>query len=450
MRGAKRPSEPRAPGVTQATLSLASARRIALAAQGFADPRPAGRVDRRHLRRVLDSTGLLQIDSVNVLVRAHYLPLFSRLGPYARELVDRAAWSRPGSLFEYWAHEASLLPVEMHPLLRWRMERAARLEGIYRGLIRFHRRRRKFIESIFDEVARRGPTAASDFAGQKGEGGWWGWSDTKIALEWLFWAGRITTSTRRGFERLYDIPERVIPAPILALPTPDPADAQRALMRMAARSLGVATAGDLRDYYRLPLADAKARLAELVEAGELVPVRVEGWSQQAYLHAQARCPRRVEAHALLAPFDPLVWERSRAERLFDFRYRIEIYTPAHKRVYGYYVLPFLMGDRLAARIDLKADRQAGALRVIAAYGEKHADRETAAALAAELQAMATWLGLESVVVHRGGDLTPALRKALPGKRRSLRAPRSAAADRESTLGRGARRATGARQESSRK
>ena len=398
------------------TVSLAAARRIALAAQGFADPRPSGRVDRRHLRRVLDDIGLLQIDSVNVLVRAHYLPLFSRLGVYARELVDRAAWSRPGILFEYWAHEASLLPVETQPLLRWRMARAERLEGIYGSFADFWRKRRRYIETIFEAVAARGPIAASDLGGPRGNGGWWGRSDAKIALEWLFWAGRVTTASRRGFERLYDLPERVLPASVLAVPTPEPAEAQRTLLRMAARALGIATAGDLRDYFRLPLADLKARLPELVEAGELIPVRVEGWTQQAYLHKEARWPRRTEAQALVAPFDPLVWERSRTERLFGFRYRIEIYTPAHKRVHGYYVLPFLLGDRLVARVDLKADRQAGALRVLSAHAEPGADRATAAALVDELGRMAAWLGLEDVKIRRAGDLAPALRRIVGTKR----------------------------------
>lgn len=393
-------------------LSLNAARRIAIAAQGLAEPRPQGPVDRRHLRRVLARIGLLQIDSVNVLARAHYLPLFSRLGPYASTLLETAAWGKPRSLFEYWAHEASLLPLETWPLLRWRMERANRLEGIYGGLARYMADRRGYAEAILARVAAEGPLVASDIEGTKGGGGWWGWSEAKHALEWLFWAGHITTSTRRGFERLYDLPERVLPPAIMALPTPGPEDAHRELLRLSARALGVATASDLRDYFRLDPDDIKPRLPELVEAGELVPVAVEGWSKVAYVHAEARRPRRVEARALLAPFDPLVWERARTERLFGFRYRIEIYTPAEKRVHGYYVLPFLLGDALVARVDLKADRATSALLVQAAHGEPDAPAGTAEALAAELRDMAAWLGLEKITVKRSGDMAPALSAAL--------------------------------------
>lgn len=393
-------------------LSLAAARRIAIAAQGLADPRPQGPVDRRHLRRVLGRIGLLQIDSVNVLARAHYLPLFSRLGPYAPTLLDTAAWGKPRSLFEYWAHEASLLPLETWPLLRWRMERADRLEGIYGGLARYMAERRGYAEAILERVAREGPLVASDIEGTKGAGGWWGWSEAKHAMEWLFWAGHITTATRRGFERLYDLPERVLPPAVLALPVPSAADAHRDLLRIAARALGVATASDLRDYFRLDPEDIKPRLPELVEAGELIPVAVEGWAKQAYVHVEARRPRRVAARALLAPFDPLVWERARTERLFGFRYRIEIYTPAEKRVFGYYVLPFLLGDRLVARLDLKADRAASALLVQAAHREAEAPPETAEALAAELRDMAAWLGLEKIAVKPSGELAPALSAVL--------------------------------------
>lgn len=389
-------------------LSLATARRIALAAQGFGPPRPDGPVERRHLRRTLDRVGLLQIDSVSVLVRAHYMPLFSRLGAYPRELVDQAAWSRPRSLFEFWAHEASLLPVETWPLMQWRMERAARFEGIYGGLARFGRERADYCHALLAEVAVRGPTAASDLEGPKGLGGWWGWSDAKRALEWLFWAGKVTTASRRGFERLYDLPERVLPKAVLALPVPDVVAAHRALLEMAARALGVATYGDLRDYFRLAPEDTKLSLQQLVEEGTLLPVAVEGWPQQAYLHKDARIPRRIEARALLAPFDPLIWERSRAERLFGFRYRIEIYTPAEKRVHGYYVLPFLLGEQLVARLDLKADRKGGALHVLAAHAEPGAPPETAPALLAELRLMADWLGLEEVSIATRGDLSALL------------------------------------------
>jgi uncharacterized protein YcaQ len=390
------------------TIPLAAARRIALAAQGFGQPRPDVALDRRHLRRVLGHVGLIQIDSVSVVARAHYMPLFSRLGAYPRPLLDDAAWSRRKLLFEYWAHEASLLPLETQPLLRWRMARAEAGHGIYGGLARFGREQRAFIDTVLAAVRDRGPIAASELDGDKGAGGWWGWSDAKRALEWLFWAGLVTTATRRGFERLYDLPERVLPAAVLAAPTPAEADAHRALLSIAARALGIATASDLRDYFRLSPEDMKPRLPELVEAGELVPVTVPGWTQPAYIHTQARRPRRLAARALLSPFDPVVWERGRAERLFGFHYRIEIYTPAEKRVHGYYVLPFLLGDRLVARVDLKADKATGQLRVLAAFAEPHAPTATAAELAAELTMMAGWLGLEGVAVGEKGDLAAAL------------------------------------------
>ncbi|WP_309084870.1 winged helix-turn-helix domain-containing protein [Chelativorans sp.] len=393
-------------------LTLKEVRRIALAAQGFADRAPDGSVERRHLGRVLARTGLFQIDSVNVAVRAHYMPLFSRLGPYHAGLLDRASSRKPRSLFEYWAHEASLLPVETQPLLRWRMARAQEGSGIYGGLARFGREQRAFIDQVLAEVAARGPLGASDIDGHKGTTGWWQWSDAKRALEWLFWAGLVTTHSRRpSFERLYDLPERVLPPAIVAAPTPSPEDAQRALIEISARALGVATPSDLRDYFRLSPEDAYPRIDELVENGVLLPVAVKGWPQKAYMHRDARMPRRVEARALLAPFDPLIWERSRTERLFDFHYRIEIYTPAHKRVYGYYVYPFLLGERIVARVDLKADRQIGALRVQAAHSEPGAPPETAEELWRALEIMASWLGLERVEVARKGDFSRALAAA---------------------------------------
>ncbi|WP_315923676.1 winged helix-turn-helix domain-containing protein [Mesorhizobium sp. SP-1A] len=392
-------------------ISLATARRIALAAQGFADARPSAVPTRRHIHRVIGRTGLLQIDSVSTVVRAHYMPHYSRLGPYPTELLDASTIGRRRSLFEYWAHEASFLPVSTWPLLRWRMERAERGEEMYAGLAKFGRERAAYIEDIYRIVAERGPVAASDIDGQKGSGGWWGWSDAKHAFEWLFWAGRITTARRRGFERLYDLPERVLPREVLDLPTPAPADAHRELLRIAARAHGVGTAACLRDYFRLSPGDVKGRIEELVEEGELLPLRVEGWSKPAYLHKDARIARAIRARALLAPFDPLVFERSRAESLFGFRYRIEIYTPAQKRQYGYYVLPFLLGDRLVARIDLKADRPAGILRVHAAYAEEGAPAETARQLFEELRLMQGWLGLERLEITPAGDLGPALADA---------------------------------------
>jgi uncharacterized protein len=379
-------------------LSLPEARRIALAAQGFGGPRPETVTAGRWLKTV-DRLSLHQIDSVNVLVRAHYLPAFSRLGSYDRSLIDTAAWGKPKKrrLFEYWAHEASLVPLPLHPLLRWRMARADRGEAGWKGLRLFARERRPEAEALLNRIRNEGPRAASDLEEKRGRSGWWEWSDTKQTLEWLFWAGHITTATRRSsFERVYDLAERVIPADVLALPTPDKDDAQCALVERAAQALGVATGQDLRDYFRLGPNDARQAISSLVEGGILEPVEVPGWAHLAYLHRDARRPRRVSARALLAPFDPLVWERSRTLRLFDFQYRIEIYTPADKRQYGYYVLPFLLGDRLVARLDVKADRHGGRLLVHAVHLEPHAPLDAMEAIAEELTAMAEWLGLPEV------------------------------------------------------
>jgi uncharacterized protein YcaQ len=381
-------------------LSPAEARRIALAAQGFGGPRPEKVTAARWLRTI-DRLSLHQIDSVNVLVRAHYLPAFSRLGPYDRSLIDTAAWGgrKQRRLFEYWAHEASLLPLALHPLLRWRMARADRGEAGWKGLRVFARERRAEAEALLERIRAEGPSAASDLEEKRGRSGWWEWGDAKQALEWLFWAGHITTATRRGsFERVYDLTERVIPAEIRALPTPNEKEAQRALIERAARALGVATETELRDYFRLSPDDARLAIESLVEAAALAPVEVPGWARLAYLHRDARRPRRIDARSLLAPFDPLVWERSRTLRLFDFHYRIEIYTPPEKRQHGYYVLPFLLGDRLPARLDLKADRQAGRLLVHAVHLEPHAPHDAMDAIQEELAAMARWLGLAEVVM----------------------------------------------------
>ncbi len=395
-------------------LSAAQARRIAVAAQGFADPRPRGEVGRRHLRKLFDRLGVVQIDSVNVVSRTHYLPAFSRLGGYRREDLETEAWGKRPSLFEYWGHEASLMPLELQPLLRWRMARAEGGDGTWSGLARFGRERRDYIDNILGEIERRGPVTGGDFAeGPRGAPGWWSWSDGKRALEWLFWAGRITTKTRRGFERVYDLTERVLPARITAMPTPSEEEAHRGLLRIAARAMGVATEADLRDYFRMPVAQTRARLAELVEAGELRPVTVEGWRQAAYLHPGAKAPRKVGAVALLSPFDNLIWARDRTERVFGVRVRLEIYTPADKREHGYYVLPLLQGDRITARVDLKADRAAGVLLVQAAHLEAGQDSETVIpALIGELTAMAHWLGLERVKITGRGDLAEPLSAAL--------------------------------------
>jgi len=393
------------------TISLRTARRIALAAQGFGRLRPAA-PDRKHLRDLVRKLGVVQIDSVNVVTRTHYLPGFSRLGHYPREALEAEAWGPKRSLFEYWGHEASLMPMELQPLFRWRMQRAQ--EGaMWTGIARFGREKRDYIDGVLAEIERRGPVTGGDFAeGPRGQPGWWSWSDGKRALEWLFWAGMITTKTRNGFERVYDLTERALPARIIDLPTPDEADAQRELVRIAARALGVATEADLRDWFRMPVAETKARIAELVEAGELTPVQVKGWRQMAYLAPGARTPRKVTGPALLSPFDNLIWARERTERLFDVRIRLEIYTPEHKRTHGYYVLPFLEDEAITARVDLKSDRKAGTLLVQAAWREPDATPDTAARLAAELKLMAGWLGLERVKVVGKGDLAQALEAAI--------------------------------------
>ena len=392
------------------TLSPKTARRIALAAQGFGRTRPAA-PGRSHVRDVARRLGVIQIDSVNVVTRTHYLPAFSRLGDYPREALETEAWGPRRSLFEYWGHEASLLPLETQPLLRWRMARAQ--DGaMWTGLSRFGREKRDYIDGVLAEIERRGPVTGGDFAeGPRGAPGWWSWSDGKRALEWLFWAGLITTKTRNGFERVYDLTERALPARIIGLPTPDEAEAQRELVRISARAMGAATAADLRDYFRLPLTDARERIAELVEAGELTPVSIKGWRQPAYLAAGAKTPRKVVGAALLSPFGNLIWTRDRTERLFGVKVRLEIYTPADKRAHGYYVLPFLEDEAITARVDLKSDRKAGVLLVQAAWREPDATADTPARLAAELRRMAAWLGLERVEVVGKGDLAGALGEA---------------------------------------
>ncbi|HWC35906.1 MAG TPA: crosslink repair DNA glycosylase YcaQ family protein [Mycobacteriales bacterium] len=370
--------------------------------------------DRRHLRRVLRHTALFQIDSVNVLARAHYLPAYSRLGPYDRDVLDRMAFGHR-DLFEYWGHEAALLPVDLHPLLRWRMKRAEAGVGTWRGVARIAADRPGYVEQVYAEVAERGPVSAgqvADDTARSTENWGWNWSPAKTALEYLFWSGRITTASRRNFERLYDLPERVLPRRVLDAPTPDDATAHRELLLIAARCHGIGTVADLADYFRLKNPEARPRIAELVEDGRLVEVAVEGWRHPAYLLPDTTIPRKVGGSALLVPFDPLVWERERTERVFGFRYRVEIYTPQHKRTHGYYVLPFLLGDRLVARVDLKSDRATGRLMVQAAWAEADAADDTAEALAAELRLLAGWLGLDEVAVADRGDLSGRLGRQL--------------------------------------
>ena len=388
-------------------LSARQARRIALAAQELAAHRPNRPVQRRDLRDLAERLGAIQIDSVNVLVRAHYLPAFSRLGDYPVAYLEAAAWGKRPTLFEYWGHVASLMPLALQPLLRWRMARTRQLHAGYWS--RFARERRGYIARVLAEVRRRGPVTGGDFADGPRKSGWWNWSDGKLALEWLFAAGLLAIRTRRGFERVYDLTERVIPAAILDRPTPCEAEAHRALLLIAARALGVGTEGDLRDYFRMPAAETRARLAELTEEGTLQRVSVEGWRQSAYLVPEATRPRRAAASALLSPFDNLIWRRERAERLFGARIRLEIYTPSHKREHGYYVLPYLMGEGIAARVDLKADRKARRLLVQAAHLEPGAERAVvASSLAAELARLAAWLDLDEICVAPNGGLAARL------------------------------------------
>ncbi|WP_426510686.1 winged helix-turn-helix domain-containing protein [Dactylosporangium sp. McL0621] len=401
-------------------LTLTQARRIALAASGFADRAPGAEPERRHLRRVLERTGLLQIDSVNIVQRAHYLPAYSRLGPYDAALLDRLAYRRPRELFEYWAHEASLVPVRLQPMLRWRMRSGA----AWGRMVRIAREQPDLVRWVLEEIRAKGPISAAEVEGdmvqpRRKEHWGWNWSDTKTAIEWLFYTGEVSVARRNSaFARVYDVPERILPPEVVNAPTPSDEDAYRELVRVAARGLGVAAEPELRDYFRLPLAGARQAIAELVEAGELVLVEVEGWAPRAYLHAEARRPRRIGAATLVSPFDPLMWERARVERLFGFNYRIEIYVPPPQRLYGYYVLPFLLGDRLVARVDLKADRKAGVLQVPAAWIEPPAGRgapspgEVAEALAAELHRFAGWLGLGEVDLPERGDFAEPLAKVL--------------------------------------
>ncbi len=435
-----------------AQLSAAEARRIALAAQGLLQPRPQPRSDGTAavsgaaLHAMARQLGVIQLESVNVLTRSHYLPAWSRLGAYAPEHLDELSRAAPRAMFEYWGHEASLMPVELQPMMRWRMARAG--ENAW-GNMRAVSRRKALLTSVLAFIEERGPLGVADLElpnSRKGKSGWWEWSDAKRALEWLFWSGQLTTSGRRRFERLYDLPARVLPAEILAAPTPPEAEAQRALVEQSARSMGVATEADLRDYYRLPLLAARHAVAALVEAKVLERVAVEGWDKPAYLHRDAAAVANDAAAAgalgassgprtaLLSPFDSLIWARARTERLFGMRVRLEVYVPEPKRVHGYYVLPFLYGDRLVGRVDLKADRQAGALLVQSAHLEASTPRAEVpaitAALATELRALAQWQGLAAVKTSRKGTLASALGKQLK-QPAQLAQPRRAAKQRSS-------------------
>jgi uncharacterized protein len=393
-------------------LTKIQARRIALAAQGFCDGRPSTPAA-RSLAKVVNRVALFQIDSVNVVTRAQYLPLFSRLGPYPTGLLDRAYGRAPRRMFEYWAHEASLVRVDLQPALRFRMARAD--QHAWGGMRRLARERPDLVSWVLAEVAKRGPLTSREVqsdASRRTKGWGWNWSEVKTALEWLFFCGEVTSMTRNSaFERVFDLPERVLPAAIVQAPTPDDAEAHRQLIMVAAKAHGVGTEQCLRDYFRLRPEESRQAIRDLVDAGELFPVRIKDWRRQAYLHPGARIPRSVRARALISPFDSLIFERTRTEALFRFRYRIEIYVPPANRVHGYYVLPFLLGDQLVARVDLKADRQAGLLRVQSAHAESTAPANTADELAQELGALAGWLGLKGVEVTGMGSLGPGLARS---------------------------------------
>ena len=391
------------------SLSPLQARRIALGAQGFTRARPAA-VTSRHLNATIARLGFFQIDSVNVLQRAQYMPLFSRMGPYDVGLIHRAAGRAPRRLFEYWAHEAAFVDVNLWPAFRFRMDSGARMWG---GIARIIEEKPDLVGWVLEEVRANGPLTAREIEHDtpRAKDNWgWNWSEVKVALEYLFYKGEVTAARRNSqFERIYDVPDRVLPPKVLSEPALDEDAAHLELVRHASKALGIGTAQCLRDYFRLSPEPTAQAIATLVDAGELLPATITGWKRPAFLHAEAVRPRGVRARALLSPFDPLIFERTRTEMLFDFRYRIEIYVPAHKRVHGYYVLPFLLGDRLVARVDLKADRSAGVLRVNSAFAEPDAPDETAADLAAELSLMAGWLGLDTVSAARKGDLASALR-----------------------------------------
>ncbi|MEX1006482.1 MAG: crosslink repair DNA glycosylase YcaQ family protein [Acidimicrobiia bacterium] len=399
---------------------MGEARRLALAAQGFGSARPAGKPGLADIRRVAARVHAFQIDPINVLVRTQYMPAYSRLGPYSIGALDKLAYDRH-ELFEYYGHAASLLPTALYPMFRWRMDaHAARFSGHGRNVAP------PFIAAVLAQVEARGPIAVSDLVdrGRRGNyAGGWSWNDGKRVMTWLQLSGRVAVAGRRNIEQLYDLTERVIPRAVLEAPVPDPEDAKRELIVLAVRALGVATMKDLAGYFGIGAhldrrADPKitrvpALLADLVEDGRLVPVTVDGWRVPAFLEPAARVPAKIDARALLSPFDSMIWDRDRVKRLFGFDYRIEIYIPEAKRIHGYYVVPFLLGDTLVARVDLKADRKNGALLVQSAFAEPRVEKKhVARELWQELRAMAAWLDLDRVQVRNAGDLARVLRAAM--------------------------------------
>lgn len=398
------------------SIAIGEARRIACAAQGFGAARPTGAVTAKHVSSVFGTLGVIQIDSVNVLVRSQELPLFARLGAHKRTAIADA--TRRGKIFEYWAHEAAHIPVAMQPLFRFKMDAARRADANHWGLSSFYAENKSFVEKIYRRVVQDGPMSARNLSVRKTpKGSWWDWDESKTALEYLFLTGQLMSRERGSdFARIYDTPERVLPAAVLAMSTPTEHDARSELLLRAAASMGVATAFDLADYFRQKPAVVRPLINELVEAGQLRRVEVEGWMEPAYLSRSAKLPSQINAVALLSPFDSLVWCRPRNERLFNFHYRIEIYTPQHKRKFGYYVLPLMVDGEMVGRVDLKADRAAKTLRVNGAFAEPAHSRgdsraATAQHLAGELVQMAQWLDLDSIVVERNGNMATQLRSA---------------------------------------
>lgn len=384
-------------------ITIGQARRFALNAQGFSGGRATGRVDTRHYRKVVDHVRLIQLDSVNVFSRAHFMPFFSRLGRYDRDGLDKWLW-RSGEMFEYWGHEASLIPSHQHRLFRWQMERGAG----WNAMTRLQEKEPGYIEDVLDQVRERGPiqTKELDDAGERMGQTMWNWNTGKLALEILFMEGRITCADRPNFTRMYDLPDRVIPREHLNAPDVGREEAQTTLLELAARAMGVATADDLGDYYRIRMPDARPLVDRMAETGELVEVTVEGWGKPGFLHPEAVLPRTARGTALLSPFDNLIWYRPRIERLWDFHYRIEIYVPEPQRVYGYYVLPFLLDGDLVGRVDLKTDRQEGVLRVKGAFAEPDVDRiAVGRALRRELEQVAAWLAMSDIEIVPNGDLS---------------------------------------------
>jgi uncharacterized protein YcaQ len=384
------------------SLSIADARRIALAAQGFDTARPKTKATQRHVDALISRLGVIQIDSVNVLVRSQELPLFARLGNHDRNAIPKATEAQ--KLFEYWGHEAAHLPVSLHPLFRWKMDAARTGKVTHWGLTSFYEENKAFVKRTLKHVTTNGPTTSRELSTRtEKKGTWWDWDEAKVALEYLFLTGQLMSRGRgTDFARIYDTPERVLPQQIIDAATPSEHDARKELLLRSAIAQGVATAGDLADYYRQKLATVKPLIAELIEEGELRTVAVDGWTEKAFVHRNAKPPKQLHATALLSPFDSLVWCRPRNERLFNFHYRIEIYTPKEKRKFGYYVLPFMMNGEMVGRVDLKADRANSALLAYSVHTEKGVKRSSInEALHAELRAMATWLELDQVQFGRG-------------------------------------------------